>query len=161
MLKIFTSVKIQRLRAGLNQPTCVPETSMLTTRPPKPSCCRNLAATFVAIHEQPFTLPHIVETVTSQVILRLPKISSFTCAAFQPSLMYLAERWHHHHLHGCPTISEISAPLPVMSYSNYIFTIRIHRLAVKFRAVDHKTKSHCELSIVFTIAHQLISQNTI
>ena len=36
MLRIFTSVKIQRLWAGLNPRTWVPEASMLTTRPPKP-----------------------------------------------------------------------------------------------------------------------------
>ena len=35
MLKIFTSVKIQRLRPGLNPQTWVQEASMLTTRPPK------------------------------------------------------------------------------------------------------------------------------
>ena len=39
MLRIFTSVKIQRLRPGLNPQTWVPEASMLTTRPPKPSSC--------------------------------------------------------------------------------------------------------------------------
>ena len=39
MLRIFTSVKIQQLRPGLNQQTWVPEASMLTTRPPKPSYC--------------------------------------------------------------------------------------------------------------------------
>ena len=38
MLRIFTPVKIQRLRPGLNPRTWVPEASMLTTRPPKPSC---------------------------------------------------------------------------------------------------------------------------
>ena len=37
MLRIFTPVKIQRLRPGLNPRTRVPEASMLTTRPPKPS----------------------------------------------------------------------------------------------------------------------------
>ena len=37
MLRIFTPVKIQRLRPGLNPQTWVPEASMLTTRPPKPS----------------------------------------------------------------------------------------------------------------------------
>ena len=37
MLRIFTSVKIQRLRLGLNPQTWVPEASMLTTRPPKQS----------------------------------------------------------------------------------------------------------------------------
>ena len=37
MLRIFTSVKIQRLRPGLNPQTWVPEVSMLTTRPTKPS----------------------------------------------------------------------------------------------------------------------------
>ena len=37
MLRIFTPVKIQRLRLGLNTQTWVPEASMLTTRPPKPS----------------------------------------------------------------------------------------------------------------------------
>ena len=37
MLRIFLSVKIQRLRPGLNPQTWVPEASMLTTRPPKPS----------------------------------------------------------------------------------------------------------------------------
>ena len=37
MLRIFTTVKIQRLRLGLNPQTWVPEASMLTTRPPKPS----------------------------------------------------------------------------------------------------------------------------
>ena len=34
-LRIFTPVKIQRLRPGLNPQTWVPEASMLTTRPPK------------------------------------------------------------------------------------------------------------------------------
>jgi hypothetical protein len=37
MLRIFTSVKIQRLWPGLNPGPWVPEVSMLTTRPPKPS----------------------------------------------------------------------------------------------------------------------------
>ena len=37
MLRIFTPVKIQRLRPSLNPPTWVPEASMLATRPPKPS----------------------------------------------------------------------------------------------------------------------------
>ena len=37
MLRIFTPVKIQRLRPGLNPQTWVPEASILTTRPPKPS----------------------------------------------------------------------------------------------------------------------------
>ena len=37
MLRIFTPVKIQRLWLGLNPQTWVPEASMLTTRPPKPS----------------------------------------------------------------------------------------------------------------------------
>ena len=37
MLRIFTPVKIQRLRPGLNPQTWVPEASMLTTRPSKPS----------------------------------------------------------------------------------------------------------------------------
>ena len=37
MLRIFTPVKIQRLRPGLNPQIWVPEASMLTTRPPKPS----------------------------------------------------------------------------------------------------------------------------
>ena len=37
MLRIFTPVKIQRLRPGLKPQTWVPEASMLTTRPPKPS----------------------------------------------------------------------------------------------------------------------------
>ena len=37
MLRIFTPEKIQRLRPGLNPQTWVPEASMLTTRPPKPS----------------------------------------------------------------------------------------------------------------------------
>ena len=37
MLRIFTPVKIQRLRPGLNPRTWVPEASMLTTRPQKPS----------------------------------------------------------------------------------------------------------------------------
>ena len=35
MLRIFTSVKIQRLWPGLNLQTWVPEASMLITRPPK------------------------------------------------------------------------------------------------------------------------------
>ena len=34
----FYARKIQRLRPGLNPQTWVPEDSMLTTRPPKPSC---------------------------------------------------------------------------------------------------------------------------
>ena len=37
MLRGFTPVKIQLLRPGLNPRTWVPEASMLTTRPPKPS----------------------------------------------------------------------------------------------------------------------------
>ena len=37
MLMIFTPVKIQRLRPGLNPRTWVPEASMLTNRLPKPS----------------------------------------------------------------------------------------------------------------------------
>ena len=37
MLRIFTPVKIEQLRPGLNKQTWVPEASMLTTRPPKPS----------------------------------------------------------------------------------------------------------------------------
>ena len=35
MLRIFTSVKIQPLRPGLNPRTLVPEASILTTRPQK------------------------------------------------------------------------------------------------------------------------------
>ena len=42
MLRIFTPVKIQRLRPGLNPQTWVPEASMLTTRPPKPSSVHKL-----------------------------------------------------------------------------------------------------------------------
>ena len=34
----FYARKIQRLRPGFNPQTWVPEASMLTTRPPKPSC---------------------------------------------------------------------------------------------------------------------------
>ena len=37
MLRIFTPIKIQRLRPGLNPQIWVPRASMLTTRPPKPS----------------------------------------------------------------------------------------------------------------------------
>ena len=37
MLRIFTPIKIQRLQPGLYPQTWVPEASMLTTRPPKPS----------------------------------------------------------------------------------------------------------------------------
>ena len=37
MLRIFTPAKVQRFRPGLNLQTLVPEASMLTTRPPKPS----------------------------------------------------------------------------------------------------------------------------
>ena len=37
MLRIFMPVKIKPLRPGLNPQTWVPEASMLTTRPPKPS----------------------------------------------------------------------------------------------------------------------------
>ena len=37
MLRIFTPVKIQRLRPGFNPQTWVPEASMLTTGQPKPS----------------------------------------------------------------------------------------------------------------------------
>ena len=51
MLRIFTPVKIQRLRPGLNLQTWVPETSMLTTRPPKPS----------------------IADVTENVLLQVPK----------------------------------------------------------------------------------------
>ena len=35
MLRIFTLVKIQRLRPGLNPQTWMPVASMLITRPPK------------------------------------------------------------------------------------------------------------------------------
>ena len=42
MLRIFTPVKIQRLRPGLNQRTWVPEASRLTTRSPKPSDAGNV-----------------------------------------------------------------------------------------------------------------------
>jgi hypothetical protein len=117
--------------------------------------CRNVAATFAAIHEQPFILSHIVEPVTSQMFLQRPKIFSSNCAAFQPSLICMSERCHHHR-HGCPTVSDNLAQLPDMFHSNYIFTVLIHRLAVKFGTVDHKTESPCELSNVFAIAHQLI-----
>ena len=48
MLRIFMPVKIQRLRPGLNQQTWVPEVSMLTTRPPKPS--RYIIAFLVIIY---------------------------------------------------------------------------------------------------------------
>ena len=40
MLRIYKTVKIQRLRPGLNPRTWVPEASMLTTRPPKLSYLR-------------------------------------------------------------------------------------------------------------------------
>ena len=38
MLRIFTSEKSNGLRPGLNPQTWVLEDSMLSTRPPKPSC---------------------------------------------------------------------------------------------------------------------------
>jgi hypothetical protein len=39
MLRIFTPLKIRRLRPGLNLRTWVPEASTLTARPPKPLKC--------------------------------------------------------------------------------------------------------------------------
>ena len=49
MLRIFTPVKIQRLRPGLNPQTWVPEASMLTARPPKPSSCVEGNGSFIVI----------------------------------------------------------------------------------------------------------------
>ena len=48
MLRIFTPVKIQRLRPGLNPQTWVPEASMLTTRPPKLSS-QSITASFQTV----------------------------------------------------------------------------------------------------------------
>ena len=74
MLRIFTSKKIQRLRPGLNPQTWVPEASMLTTRPRKPSTylC-NLAG---PDYELPWTWHNSIETcssgmVNSQLIVNL------------------------------------------------------------------------------------------
>ena len=50
MLRIFTPVKIQRLWPGLNPQTWVPEASMLTTRPPKPSNIRNNVVLCLLLH---------------------------------------------------------------------------------------------------------------
>ena len=52
MLRIFMPVRIQRLRPGLNPQTCVPEASMLTIRPPKPS------------YEEPYINQQLIESTT-------------------------------------------------------------------------------------------------
>jgi hypothetical protein len=63
MLRIFTSVKIQRLRSGLNPRPRVPEASMLTTRPPKPShcCVTNIHIETISINFNPLGLKRIYQ----------------------------------------------------------------------------------------------------
>ena len=48
MLRIFKPVKIQWLRSDLNPQIWVPEASMLTTRPPKPSRLPYVMGVFAA-----------------------------------------------------------------------------------------------------------------
>jgi hypothetical protein len=56
VLRIFPSLKIRRLRPGLNPRTWVPEASTLTPRPPKPLCT---IFTLLSLHAN-FSTPHYV-----------------------------------------------------------------------------------------------------
>jgi hypothetical protein len=67
MLRIFTSVKIQRLRSGLNPRPWVPEASMLNTRPPKPS-------TFMVI--------------SRSILLRMRNVSDKSCTENQNTFWF-------------------------------------------------------------------------
>ena len=67
MLRIFTSVKIERLRPGLNPQTWVPEASMLTTRPPKPSCPYPKVALVVKVTSQ--TRVSVVLAISISIML--------------------------------------------------------------------------------------------
>ena len=69
MLKIFTPLKIQRLRPGLNAQTCVPDASMLTTRPPKLS--KSDKKTNSTLHEDQYTF-----FIISRLVLRRMKYIS-------------------------------------------------------------------------------------
>ena len=65
MLRIFKPVKIQRLRPGLNPQTWVPEASMLTTRPPKPSIYPVRTSLLDIYHPDPWHAPVAATTVFS------------------------------------------------------------------------------------------------
>ena len=71
MLRIFTPVKIQWLRLGLNPQTWVPEASMLTTRPPKPSdvfeTCRVLYQN--ELEKQCISLVFIIRIILKKLLI--------------------------------------------------------------------------------------------
>ena len=73
MLRIFTPVKIQRLRPGLNPQTWVPEDSMLTTRPPKPSLSVGRSALDTAEWEKTFLLPRVT---TGRLLATISEMSA-------------------------------------------------------------------------------------
>ena len=77
MLRIFTPVKIQRFRPGLNPRTWVPEASMLTTRPPKSSRCPcNFPVILVRFKEHSFFAADFRRTLTCQISLKIPPVKA-------------------------------------------------------------------------------------
>ena len=61
MLRIFTPVKIQRLRPGLNPQTLMSEASMLTTRPPKPSTSEGILTILFLIDLNSFNVRMLLD----------------------------------------------------------------------------------------------------
>ena len=78
MLRIFTPVKIQRLRPGLNPQTWLPEAIMLTTRPPKPSAFLCTLSAFL-----------LLDTVFYSNPIKLNRLSSSTSSTSWSSLLLL------------------------------------------------------------------------
>ena len=96
MLRIFTSEKIQLLRPGLNPQTWVPEASMLTTIPPKPSSARvtwfifkysvltNKVKRWYVRHNLFIVLNHSLHVSTYiQVIFRPPYVGKYSVLTAQ------------------------------------------------------------------------------
>jgi hypothetical protein len=78
--------KIQRLRPGLNPRTRVPEISMLTTRPPKPSTCSLVEAVGGLWGPAAFTFNAIPEEGSSNyggIIDNCPPTDTFSLSALK------------------------------------------------------------------------------
>ena len=77
MVRIFTSVKIQRFWPGLNPQTWVSKASMLTTRPPKPSRCPcKFPVILVRFKEHSFFAADFRRTLTCQISLKIPPVKA-------------------------------------------------------------------------------------
>ena len=125
MLKIFTTVQIQRLRPGLNPQTWVPEASMLTTRPVKSSPHDQVYYFNDAVNYKDNIASMVVEWNTSMehqwhyVIRGQQKYSrvSFCNGSFYSSLLWpLSSRTEHsrlavHHCRNSSVLSVLSALL--------------------------------------------------